>query len=604
MGVAVIQLERARPVDLGILHRVSEILHGATDVYGALDAVLTEIVEGMELETGWLVLRDPHAYGRSAGRGYVLAAHRRLPKWMGIDRDGIWNRVCRCEAEANAGTIEAAYNESRCCRLAGISDRLGRPPVHATAPLRAGGQTFGLLNAADAGWCELSLPQLSLLTELGHQIALALDRAQSYRSLKRRRTREQSVLMDLSRSLLHQEALEETLDHLVHASMGSLRADACAVLLPEGDLRTLVFRASCGWRRDPARQARRVRMNAQCSAWIAMQSRQLYVLEDGGENRAAEWITSWARDEGFLGHAVAPMIAGGQVLGVLLVHWRRRQTRSRQGRRFLRLLANQTAIAVESARLREQEYLQRRLAKELGIAHDIQDTLLPAECPELDGWEFAAVYRPAEEVGGDFYDFLDLGPERNELGIIVGDVAGKSISAALLMTLSLTAIRDLAHRHPGPATVLERANRRIAHGLQGGRFVSVVCARLDPATGLLTYANAGLPRPLLARAAGGTVSELDARGIVLGVVEDPRLQERAVRIRPGDVLVVFTDGVTEAMDGERSMFGDEGLRAALSDAFGGGARDVARAIAEAVRAHARGAPPSDDLTLVVAKRTA
>jgi sigma-B regulation protein RsbU (phosphoserine phosphatase) len=275
---------------------------------------------------------------------------------------------------------------------------------------------------------------------------------------------------------------------------------------------------------------------------------------------------------------------------------------SEQEVRFLQLMANQAAIAMETARLREEEAARRSLDAELALAREIQRTMMPRAPLDVPGWEVATVYRAAEEVGGDFYDVIDLPGAARRIGLLLGDVAGKSVSGALLMTLSLTAVREAILRTHAPAAVLSEANARIVMQIRADRFVSAFFGVLDPASGSLRYANAGQCYPLVWRTAQGEIEELTARGIILGVMPDPVLEERTVSLERGDVLVLYSDGVTEALNARRSLFGEERLRGALARGAAEGARGVVRRILHDVEAFTRQAAASDDLTLVVVSR--
>lgn len=242
------------------------------------------------------------------------------------------------------------------------------------------------------------------------------------------------------------------------------------------------------------------------------------------------------------------------------------------------------------------------LQEELRVAREIQLSLLPS-CPVAPGWTFEAKYISAGEVGGDFYDFLYHAMDRGRLELVIGDVTGKGMPAALMMATSRAVLRAESRHSDSPAEVLVRTNEILTDDRLSRLFLSALHASLDLASGLVTYANAGHDRPLLIRADGVGHAELDAPGTILGAFRRIELVDCVVQLAPGDALVFYTDGVTEARNPSGEFFGDERLlEAALAGANGQTAGAVALQILEAVTEFTAGAPQSDDLTLVVVQR--
>jgi sigma-B regulation protein RsbU (phosphoserine phosphatase) len=299
----------------------------------------------------------------------------------------------------------------------------------------------------------------------------------------------------------------------------------------------------------------------------------------------------------------APIKTPERALGALVLGRSREQPEFTAGDGKLALtLAHQAAISLETARLHQEEVKRQRLEEELAIGRQIQLSLLPEGCPVVPGWEFAAVYRPARHVGGDLYDFIQLPGESGHWGMVIADVTGKGIPAALFMAFSRTAIRSEAMNGRSPATILQRANRLIVRDIRYRLFLSAFYATLDTRSGRLTYANGGHNWPLWRQADTGETCWLAARGVVLGAFQDVELEEGTVEVRPGDLLVFYTDGVTEARSPGGALFGEERLRAAVRANADAGAQQVQEAIVAAVEAFTGDTPQSDDLTLFVVKR--
>jgi serine phosphatase RsbU (regulator of sigma subunit) len=278
---------------------------------------------------------------------------------------------------------------------------------------------------------------------------------------------------------------------------------------------------------------------------------------------------------------------------------------------------NQDPGALESALLAQEAAEAARLDEELRVARDIQTALLPARTPEIAGWEIAADWRSARLVGGDFYDFWRLPqapgvvgatapqpptPSSQPLGFVVADVSDKGVPAAMFMALSRSLMRAAALDGSSPSVALGRANRWIARDSESAMFVTLFYGILHPESGLLRYGCAGHNPPLLFRA-GGEVVELTTPGIALGVLEDVLLGENQTTLEPGEILVCYTDGVTEAINGAEEAFGVERLSAVISEHREYGATALVAAINGALLRFTE-RPPFDDLTLVVIKRVA
>jgi sigma-B regulation protein RsbU (phosphoserine phosphatase) len=246
---------------------------------------------------------------------------------------------------------------------------------------------------------------------------------------------------------------------------------------------------------------------------------------------------------------------------------------------------------------RYQAELQRKNA-ELQIAREIQESFLPPSLPTLPGYALAAESRPAREVGGDFYDVL--GSPGGRVGLVIADVSDKGVPAALFMALSSTVMRASAAWHQRPRDAVSDANALICRESGSGMFVTLFFCILDPAEMTLTYVNAGHNPPMLARADGSLI-ELQFSGIALGADSGAAYEEREIRLSPGDLLVLYTDGVTEAEDASQQQFGDERLAELVKGLRDRTAGEALAAIQEAVAAHTLSAPQYDDMTLLVLK---
>jgi serine phosphatase RsbU (regulator of sigma subunit)/DNA-binding NarL/FixJ family response regulator len=273
-------------------------------------------------------------------------------------------------------------------------------------------------------------------------------------------------------------------------------------------------------------------------------------------------------------------------------------------------LAARIASTLHGAQVYAQTRAQQRVEQELALAGQIQASFLPEVLPDLPGWQIAAVLEPARETSGDFYDFIALPGGR--LGFLIADVANKGMGAALYMALCRTLIRTYAAEHPSePELVLSATNRRLLMDARAGLFVTAFYGVIDPDTGTLVYCNAGHNPPLLLSARDRSpVRELRRTGIALGAVEDQAWQQSTVQIAPGDVLLLYTDGITEAQDPNGSFFGADrlfgSLQASLYSSTGEApnAQAIQDALLAEIHAFVGNAPQFDDITSVVLARNA
>lgn len=267
------------------------------------------------------------------------------------------------------------------------------------------------------------------------------------------------------------------------------------------------------------------------------------------------------------------------------------------------VLATQAAIAIENSILHrsrlEEEQARVRIEEEMRLAREIQANLLPSTAPLLPGYDIACRSVPARSVGGDYYDFIPAGAGR--VALCVADVSGKGIPAALLMANLQATIRSQTLDGVSPGECARRSNRLLYRSTDMGRFATCFYGVLDAGSGHLTYSNAGHDHPLVLRPDGEEVA-LIAGGPVLGAFDDQSYDEGAVTLERGQVLVAYSDGITESFDQHDRPFGISGLRTSLARARHGCAREILEAVLSATAAHAGSRPQSDDITLVVLRR--
>jgi sigma-B regulation protein RsbU (phosphoserine phosphatase) len=299
-----------------------------------------------------------------------------------------------------------------------------------------------------------------------------------------------------------------------------------------------------------------------------------------------------------------PLQTNNKVIGLIYVDspdMIREFTREDLG--LLTVMANVAAIRIEHARLNEIELVERALSKELEQAAHIQMGLLPSASPQAAGMDIAGRTSACRTVGGDYYDYLSFPDGR--IAMLVGDVAGKGMPASLLMSSLQARVKVLFEDGDRLAEKITRLNKATTANCPDNRFITFFMTVADPATGELVYTNAGHNPPVLVRkgaVAGQKFDQLEGGGMILGILPMAQYQEFRVRMEPGDTLVLYSDGVTEAVDPSDQDFGEQRLADLVASLHDRPAKEIVEAVHAEVARFTQGAPPADDITVVVARR--
>lgn len=311
--------------------------------------------------------------------------------------------------------------------------------------------------------------------------------------------------------------------------------------------------------------------------------------------------------ESFSSEVMLPMRYKDDLLGIISLG------QKKSGKMFtledldlLKTMTNQSAMALENARLFQEHLEKTRLDEELKIAHNIQVSMLPEKAPALAGVQIAARSLPARQVGGDFYDFIEVGGNGTgpRLGIVVGDVSGKAVSAALLMAASRSTFRVLAESHASVEDIMMRGNQRLIRDIKKGTFVALLYAVVDPEHKTLTLANAGQTQPILcpaARSSQPVYIDTDGDKFPLGIVKQCQYQETCLTLNSRDAVVFYTDGIVEALNEHEEMYGFERLMAVIAQGRDLSAPLLLDSLLNDVSRFVGNAEQHDDLTVVVLK---
>ncbi|HZN55563.1 MAG TPA: SpoIIE family protein phosphatase [Candidatus Polarisedimenticolaceae bacterium] len=370
----------------------------------------------------------------------------------------------------------------------------------------------------------------------------------------------------------------------------TLHVDKLAVLLIDGD--RFVLRRSRGFHPEPSVS---IPATSDSLARLRESARPVRVRTDQAE--------SLDRFSALDAEIILPLHGRRELLGAITLGPKKsEEPYSISDSKLLGSVASQTGLSLENTRLTEtvaREIAQReRMSREIEIARDVQRQLFPQKLPEIPGVDCAGFCRPAQGVGGDYYDFLSLPGGR--LGIALGDVAGKGIPAALLMAGLQASLRG--QRLSGPsdlAQLMVNMNHLIYEASPDNRYATFFYGELDPKTRRLDYVNAGHNAPMLFRVSNGHVERLPATGPVVGLVTAGRYEQRSVVLEPRDLLLVYSDGISEAMNGHDEEWGEARLAEAVRTATGSGAGELIRRLFVSADAFSAGAVQHDDMTVVV-----
>src|SRR5438128_2262632 len=398
-------------------------------------------------------------------------------------------------------------------------------------------------------------------------------------------------------ALLASATLNETLEQIVSLVFEAVPADRCLLMMrDEGseELRVAVARL-----RDRVGEVGEIRVSRNVMEEVMKRGRSVLTSDAQHDPRFASGTVVL---QGVRSVLAVPLGVSDKVFGIIYADSPIAEGRFTEDHlKVLTTLASVAAIRVENARLVEARVDQQRLERELELASEIQQRFQPTAPPTVSGYELQGISFPCYEIGGDYYDFIPRDDGR--LVVALGDVSGKGTAAALLMSSLHAAIHAQASSHDSLVDMICAVNRYLADNIPANRFVTLFCAELDPDSGALSFLNAGHNPPLIIHSAG-TVEQLASGGLPLGIKADADYREGRTQLQHGDVLVIYSDGVTEATSPTGEEFGPTRLYEVVSRNIDASAAGIRDRIESALTKFAQGTQAADDITLVIVKRQA
>jgi sigma-B regulation protein RsbU (phosphoserine phosphatase) len=458
-------------------------------------------------------------------------------------------------------------------------------------PLLRKGKLIGAVSALNKLNGKQFDPQdLEIFSSLADQIAVALDNSYLFRKAKKK-TLEMETLLEVEKSLSFSLDLNKLLELILDSLLKVVKYDAAAIFLKDQERQEIEHIKARGF--DPALEPDlKLKIGQGLAGWAAKTKKSVIVPDVKQDSRYIE-----ARVE-TKSEMVVPILSQNRIIGVFNLENDQPNAYNEDDLELLEAFAGLAAISIERARQHQEILEKRRLEEELSIAKRIQQSFLPRERPQLSGFDICGINIPSEEVGGDYYDFIPI--IDNQTGIVIGDVSGKGIPAALIMASFRASLIAEIRNNYDIRSIMFKVNNLLFESTEPENYVTALYGVLDIKNRIFTFANGGHNAPML-RHADGNIEYLTQGGMALGALENSKYEERPVKLNTGEIIVFYTDGVTEAKNEKEEEFGTQRLKQVINISHPFSANQIMENIQNAVKTFTNDASYADDLTLVVIK---
>jgi phosphoserine phosphatase RsbU/P len=420
-----------------------------------------------------------------------------------------------------------------------------------------------------------------------------LKRLQEENSRLKRAVEELTILNDLARAIGAVHTSDEIMQTIIRRSLKAVSAEQGVITLvdrtTDDSMKTLVRTMVSSSEHQP------FHLHQNLLGWMHINKKPLLIndLSSDQRFRGIKW------DEAIANLLCVPLMVKSQLIGILIVYNKKNgMLFSEEDQRLLAILAAQSAQVVENARLYEEEKTLMKMRQEVQVAAMIQINLLPDKSPTIPGYDIAGKSEAAQLVGGDYFDFIPINDQR--WAFTLGDVAGKGLSASLLMANLQATLRGQSVLTDSAKECIEKSNKLLVHSTSAERFVTCFYGLLDTVEHQVRFCNAGHDAPIFVTS--DDVQRLQTGNLVLGMLDTFPYDEKVLPINPGDIIVVYSDGVTEAKNFHDEEFGEERLIKLVTENRSLSANDLLETIFKAVHQYMGDLPPMDDITLVIVKR--
>jgi sigma-B regulation protein RsbU (phosphoserine phosphatase) len=409
--------------------------------------------------------------------------------------------------------------------------------------------------------------------------------------------KELSVLNDIATAVSTTHDLQQVIELIVRECVKHLNVEQGAIMLldqsdTDDKFHTIIREV------DTESDVVPYHFGVQLSGWMVKNQKPLLINDIASDNR----FKNLSDDEFPINSILsAPLKTKGKLIGVLNVFNKMGiEGFTAEDQRMLSIIATQSAQVVENARLYDEEQALKQIEEELKFATEIQLNLLPKANPQIEGYDIAGKSIPAKEVGGDYYDFIKI--DDNSLVICLGDVSGKGMPAAMLMSNLQATLRGQALFTTSAGECMSRANKLIYRSTDQQKFATLFYGILNSNSDSFHFSNAGHDPPFLI-SEGKEIQRLTKGGTVLGFLDDYSFEEDSITLDQDNVIVIFSDGITEALNEKDEEFGEERLLEVVNSNLNESALKIIDQVFESVKSYVNGMPQSDDITIVVIKKS-
>lgn len=581
------------------LREVAVLLSANVGVEQVLDTILAELPNSLPVDVSTIWLFED-------GDLYLAAVH-------GCDEESL-EAARQSSPEASIALMSALISDQPIIRHSsdpkwpsGLAAGFDENYSSIAAPLHVGDRPLGVLTLAHSTPGRYGHEARDMTTTFASYAAVAIENARLYDSAQEQ-AYASAALLQVAQAVVSLNDLDEILGTIIRIMPILVGVDRCVLYLWDSDKEAYCPYEEYGlseedelafWESDYP-------LDASPLLDAAHEQARLLALPVSAESSIKDWLRMDAPDEASEETALTgnrqlllavPLLIKNDIFGILLVEEAPGGLRFRARRLdIINGIAQQAALAVQNDHLQDEKVLRERFETEAQLARQIQQSFIPETMPLLSGWDLAARWRTARQVGGDFYDVMELPGGR--IGLFIADVADKGMPAALFMSLTRTLVHASVIGTESPAEALRRVNDLLIPDTQQGMFVTAFYALLYPEIGKLVYANAGHNPPLWVTHADG-VERLTRTGMALGVVEGEQIEERSIELAKGDFLLLYTDGLNESFSPDGDIFGEERIIAALQRGKSKSAERILQGVESDLDEFVGDEDQADDLTMLL-----